>query len=408
MFFTQDRGSSWHQLKTNIPTISVRDIEIQRRESDLVVGTFGRGIYILDDYSPLRTKSGELGATHLFGVRDAWSYVVGDRYGVGEKGFLGADFYTASNPPFGAVFTYRLEQSFESASKLRRKAEIEREKEGQDTPYPSWESLRQEDREEDPSVLLIVRDADGRVVRQVSGKSSAGLHRVAWNLRWPAADPVRLSAPSFRPPWASDPQGPLVEPGRYSVSLAVRQGGELTEVEEPQFFTVKSLPQGPETSTKPEEVLAFQRKAGELYRAVRGAAALATQLNTRIDHLRVAIPRTTAAEETHEQQLRAIESQLAELELALNGDRSVSSRNEPTPWSVSARANAVYNLLLNVRSDVPMMYQESYDIAAGEFTSVLTQLQSIESDLSELEKTLEELGAPHTPGRVPVWGEASQ
>lgn len=405
VFFTQDGGASWHRLKTNFPTIAVRDIEIQRRENDLVVGTFGRGIYILDDYSPLRTAASDVEPVHLFSVRDAWSYVVGDRYGVGEKGFLGANFYTAPNPPFGAVFTYRIEDGIESAREARRKAEIALEEEGGDTPYPSWDALREEDREEEPAVLLIVRDSDGAVVRRVAGESSAGLHRTAWDLRWPATDPVSLAAPGFRAPWAADPRGPLAAPGRYTVSLAVRRNGELTELAGPQAFDVKSLPQGAETSRNPSGVVAFQRKAGELNRAVAGAGALTGELNQRIEHLKVAIPSTPSANENLEQRLRSIETRLDDLVVSLNGDSTIASRNEPTPWSITRRAGVVYGLLLNVRSDVPAMYEDSYAIAAEEFRVALAELRSIEADLGALETELERLGAPHTPGRVPDWQE---
>ncbi len=405
VFFTQDGGASWHRLKTNFPTIAVRDIEIQRRENDLVVGTFGRGIYILDDYSPLRTAASDVEPVHLFSVRDAWSYVVGDRYGVGEKGFLGANFYTAPNPPFGAVFTYRIEDGIESAREARRKAEIALEEEGGDTPYPSWDALREEDREEEPAVLLIVRDSDGAVVRRVAGESSAGLHRTAWDLRWPATDPVSLAAPGFRAPWAADPRGPLAAPGRYTVSLAVRRNGELTELAGPRAFDVKSLPQGAETSRNPSGVVAFQRKAGELNRAVAGAGALTGELNQRIEHLKVAIPSTPSANENLEQRLRSIETRLDDLVVSLNGDSTIASRNEPTPWSITRRAGVVYGLLLNVRSDVPAMYEDSYAIAAEEFRVALAELRSIEADLGALETELERLGAPHTPGRVPDWQE---
>ncbi|MEM1174505.1 MAG: glycosyl hydrolase [Pseudomonadota bacterium] len=405
LFFTQDGGASWHRLKSGLPTISVRDIEIQRRENDLVVGTFGRGIYILDDYSPLRTKQAAVESQHLFAVRDAWSYVVGDVLGYGERGFNGADYFVAPNPPFGAVFTYRLEEGIETARKTRRKVEIDIEKDGGDTPYPDWDTVRAEDREEDPAVLLIVRDSDGAVVRQVKGNTSAGLHRTAWDLRWPATNPVSLSSSGNRAPWSSDPQGPLAAPGEYTVSLAVRQQGELSEVAGPLSFTVKSLPQGQETSDTPDAVLAFQRKAGELYRAVTGAGRLSASLNQRIDHLKVAIPRTPAASESLEQRLRGIEARLDALNVRLLGDSSVSSRNEPTPWSVTRRAGAVYGLMLNVRSDVPDQYETSYAIAAREFRSVLDDLTAIDTDLSALEVELERLGAPYTPGRVPQWRE---
>ncbi len=405
VFFTQDGGENWHQLRAGIPTISVRDIEIQRRENDLVVGTFGRGIYILDDYSPLRTQVGDIDSEHLFDVRDAWSYVVGDRLGPGEKGFLGANFYTAPNPPFGAVFTYRIEESIETARAARRSAEIEIEAEGGDTPYPDWDTVRAEDREEDPSVMLIVRDSAGTVVRRVAGQTSAGLHRTAWDLRWPPTDPVSLASGGNRVPWASDPRGPLAAPGQYTVSLAIRQNGELREVAGPEPFNVRSLPQGDETSGDLAGVLEFQQKAGELYRAVRGAGALAGELNQRIEHLRIAIPRTPSADESMEQRLRAIESRLDDLLVTLNGDSSVASRNEPIPWSVTRRAGAVYGLLLSVRSDVPAQYEESYAIAAEEFRAVLEGLRSVDAGLGSLETELERLGAPHTPGRIPEWRE---
>ena len=405
LFFSQDRGESWHRMTGNFPTIAVRDIEIQRREDDLIVGTFGRGIYILDDYSALRTRADDIGESHLFGVRDAWSYVVGDRYGVGEKGFLGASFYTAPNPPFGAVFTYRLPEGIVSARDARRKAEIALEKEGADTPYPSWDTVREEDREDAPAVVLIVRDDSGAIVRQVPGETAAGLHRTAWDLRWPPTDPISLTPPDFEAPWDTGPEGPLVLPGEYSVTLAVRRNGELSEVAGPESFIVKSLPQGAETSADPASLLAFQKKAGELYRAAMGANALAEEMNQRIDHLKAAIPLTPAAGEDEEQRLRDIEERLDDLVVRLAGDTSVASRNEAVPWSITQRAGMVYGLLLNVRSDVPAMYEDSYGIAAAEFSDALESLKAIEADLGSLELDLEKLGAPHTPGRVPEWSE---
>ncbi len=405
LFFSQDRGASWQRMTGNFPTIAVRDIEIQRRENDLIVGTFGRGIYILDDYSPLRTQADDIGDTHLFGVRDAWSYVVGDRYGVGEKGFLGASFYTAPNPPYGAVFTYRLPEGIEPAREARRKAEIAREKDGEDTPYPTWDAVRSEDREEAPSVLLIVRDEGGAIVRQVPGETAAGLHRTAWDLRWPPTDPVSLTPPEFEAPWDTGPRGPLVVPGQYSVTLAVRRNGKLTEVAGPETFMVKALPQGAETSEDPDGLLAFQQKAGELYRAAMSANAMAAEMNQRIDHLKTAIPLTPAAGEREELGLRDIERRLDEVVVLLAGDTSVASRNEAVPWSVTQRAEIVYGLLLDTRSDVPAMYEDSYDIAAAEFGDVLERLKAIEADLASLEAELEQLGAPHTPGRIPEWSE---
>lgn len=405
LFFTRDGGASWHQMKANFPTIAVRDLEIQARESDLVVGTFGRGIYILDDYSPLRTPAATLANkdAHLFAVKDPWLYVEGDLWDAREKGSMGAEFFTSPNPAFGAVFTYHLGSDLQPRAKSRRASEIEAEKAGKDTPYPSWDELRKEDREEAPAVLLIVRDASGNVVRQLAGETKKGLHRTAWDLRLPATDPVNLDPPAFRPYWETPPRGPLAVPGQYSVTLSKRQGGELMALSEPRSFTVKSLPQSPETSPDPARVQAFHKQAGELYRATQGAVRHAAELQSRIRHLKAGARETPRAGEAEEQAIRAIEARLADLSVALNGDATVASRNEPVAWSISQRAGIVYQWLLDTRTPVPAFYEDSYQAAAREFATALDGLQSISQDLDALEARLESLGAPWTPGRLPEW-----
>jgi photosystem II stability/assembly factor-like uncharacterized protein len=405
LFFTQDGGENWQELKGNFPTIAVRDIEVQRRETDLVVGTFGRGIYILDDYSPLRTSVGKLSGSegHLFGVKDPWLFVEGDLWDGREKGSMGAEFFTAPNPPFGAVVTYYLDADLETRAQSRRAAEQEIEKDGGDTPYPSWDELRAEDREEDPSIVLVVKDASGNIVRQVTGETTKGLHRTAWDLRWPATDPVNLTPPETLPYWMSPPRGPLAAPGDYSVTLAKRQDGKLTELAGPESFTVKPLVMSPETSSNPEAVTAFQRKAGELYRSVHVAARLAGEMNDRIAHLKVAVSETPRASEAEARALRSLEARLADILVKLEGDGAVASRNEPVPWSVGQRASIVYQWLLDSRADVPGLYEESYAIAAEQFAALVSDLNVLGKDLDALEDRLELLGAPWTPGRSPQW-----
>ena len=111
LFFTQNGGENWIQLKSGLPTIAVRDVVIQRRENDLALATFGRGFYILDDYTPLRSDAGTVkqqDAT-LFPVRKALQFVEHSPLGLPGKSMLGANFYIADNPAFGAVFSYYVE-----------------------------------------------------------------------------------------------------------------------------------------------------------------------------------------------------------------------------------------------------------------------------------------------------------
>jgi photosystem II stability/assembly factor-like uncharacterized protein len=128
LYFTVDEGAHWIRLKGGLPTIQVRDIDIQRSENDLALGTFGRGFYILDDYTPLRQVSEQAldREAILFPAKDALRYIE-KRSRVVERG---ASFWTADNPPYGATFTYYLKDGFKTLSEQRIEAEKEAGKAG--------------------------------------------------------------------------------------------------------------------------------------------------------------------------------------------------------------------------------------------------------------------------------------
>ena len=403
LFFTQDGGTNWTPLKSGFPTIAVRDIEIQKRENDLVVGTFGRGIYILDDYSALRTKEAALGSTQLFSVRDPWLYIEGDLWDAREKGSMGAEFFTSPNPSFGAVFTYYLKDGVESLKASRRQTEIEVEKAGGDTPYPAWEAIRKEDREDDPAVFLMVRDSDGKLVRQVAGDTAKGLHRSAWDLRLPPPDPIDLVDHGERPYWELPPVGPLALPGAYTARLAVQKDGVLQEVGESQGFTVKALAASPEITSDRKALQTFQLQVAELQRAVSGTTSAIMEIEERLAHIRAALVQTPAAADAERASLRSLASRLADISTAINGDTTVASRNESVPMPIASRVGALYYGLVFSQSKVAGSYQVSYQVAVSEFAGALASLRLLEADVRTLEAALEIKGAPWTPGRIPVW-----
>ena len=407
LFYSQNRGQNWHQLKTNFPTIDVRDIEIQQRESDLVVGTFGRSIYVLDDYSPLRTNAAAVASAEatLFPVRDPWLYVEGDLWGTwgGAKASNGDNFWQADNPPFGAVFTYTLSQDLRSRAQARRKAEQEIEKTGGDTPYPSWDVLRAEDREDDPAVVFTITDEAGNVVRRITGPQKKGLHRVAWDLRYEAPDPAQVNRPE--PGLFSSPSmGPMVLPGTYTVTLGKRINGVVTPLASPQSFTVKSLQNSPEIAEDRAAVLAFQKETADLARAVSGANASSSEMRNRLAHLKVAVEALETRNDAQRARMQQIEAILDEADVALRGDRTVSSRNEPVPFSILARIGQIRGWGWSHQSPTTGSDQSALEIAKREFAGVLTQLRDVEARLTALESELEGLGAPYTPGSgVPTW-----
>ena len=405
VFATVNGGVNWTQLKGGIPPIAVRDLVIQEREGDLVAGSFGRGFFVLDDYTPLRSMSEESLDTDalLFSPRRTWMFMESRPLGYNDTAFLGDSFYSAPNPPVGAVFTYFLKEGLQSLEERRQEADEKKAETDEPRFYPSWEELRAEDRAEDPAVILTVRDTDGEVVRRLTGPVGKGLHRVSWDLRYPPSSPTSLKEPT-RNPFTSDPMGPMVVPGTYSISLSKRVGGEWAELAGPvSMETVPvghaSLPVGDRA-----ESLAFHRKAARLQRAAMAASRVAAEVQTRIDHLRKSAMDTAGGDPMWLDRLESIETQLEEIQVELEGDSTLSSRNEPTPPSILQRIGRAIRRAWTSSSAPTATQRRGYEIAAETFDPVLTDLRTlVEQDLEALEQEMEAAGAPWTPGRMPTW-----
>jgi photosystem II stability/assembly factor-like uncharacterized protein len=404
LYFTTDGGLTWIPLRSGLPTIQVRDLAIQKREDDLVVATFGRGFYILDDISPLRQLTSEVLAreAHLFPVRRAPLYIESNPLGGAGAAWQGARFYTASNPPFGAVFTYYLKEELKTRRQRRQEAEREAARQGRDVFYPPWDSLKAEDREEEPSIILTIMDPEGRVVNRITGPARAGVHRVAWDLRYPAASLARSSEDGEEARFAPN-SGPYVVPGIYRVSLAKRLDGIETPLGEPQSFEVYHL--DAERPPRSFAVLAFQRQTAELQRAVLGANALINETMSRIAALKRAVDQTPAPTGELARELRQLETRLRDVQEALNGDPTMARRQEPTPPSLVSRLNRISaSLWSSTLGEVTQTQRRQYEIVASEFGGILERLKTlVEVDLRRLEERAERAGVPWTSGRIPRW-----
>jgi hypothetical protein len=360
----------------------------------------------LDNYTPLRhlTPSDLERQAVLFPVKNAWLYVESRPLGGRTKGSQGDGFYTAENPPFGAVFTYYLQEGLKTLRQIRRAEERELVENDKPVAYPEWDALRAEERELTPAILLTVRDANGAVVRRISGPTAAGMHRVAWDLRLPATDPIRLSESDERAPWNDVPSGPLVVPGEYSVTLEKRLRGEQTELTGPVTFAVSALQLRDFAIDRPTDALTFQLQAVELSRAVRAAVKVADEAQSRLDHLRRAILATPAAGADYFDRIDAVEDQLRDLRIILEGDRTVAERNEPTSPSIRGRVGRVLYGLRRTTGAPTATQRENLAVASQRFGPLLDELTDLVTvALTGLENDLERLGAPHTPGRIPTW-----
>jgi hypothetical protein len=381
------------------------DMAIQKRENDLVLATFGRGFAVLDDYSPLRQADDALiaSAGGLLPVKDVLMYVQQSPLGGQDQAEQGANYFVAPNPPFGATFTYYLKDKLQTRRQRRLDAEKEMGKAGKDVFYPSWDSLRAEDREEDPKIILTITDSEGNVVRRMYGSNEAGFQRVSWDLTYPAAVPTDLSA---TPPdrYENVPTGPPVVPGTYTVELAKRVEGVVTPIGAPQKFVCKPLGRGSFLAADRSEVNQFQRKTARLQRAVEGADRVVGEARTRINYLKKAIDDTPAADGDLALQVRELERRLEDIRIELDGDASVARRNEATAPSISDRLNTVIYGQWATTTNPTTSHRHGYELASQQFTPLLARLkQLVTVDLVALENKAEVAGAPWTPGRFPTW-----
>jgi len=268
---------------------------------------------------------------------------------------------------------------------------------------PTRAELRAEEEEEPPAILVTITDASGTVVRRLTGPVTAGLQRLSWDLRYPAAN---LSGPppadavfDFEPP-----SGPLVMPGTYKATVAKRVDGVVMQLGPPQEFQVTVEGQENMSTADRSALVEFQQKAVKLQRAVSGATQVANSLRPRLAAIKRAINETPSLSPKLQDEATALDRRTNEIIRALSGDSEARRRNMHTPPSINDRVGYAVGAQRMSTARPTQTQVAQYDAAAQDFEAVLAQLrQLVEGDLARLEKQLEAAGAPWTPGRIPSW-----
>ncbi|HEX9081550.1 MAG TPA: hypothetical protein VF768_04675, partial [Holophagaceae bacterium] len=257
-----------------------------------------------------------------------------------------------------------------------------------------------------PEVILTVTDAAGQPVRRVTGPAKAGFHRVAWDLRFPAPDPVTLRSEEPEAPWDHVAQGPLVAPGRYAVSFALRAQGRTLPLGDPETFQAEPL--GAETLSPGDAAAlqAFHGQVARLQRAVMGADRLMHEAKTRLDYLSKAALDTPAAPPALLDRAKALAAELAGLRAELAGDPVMAKYQAPQVPAIADRVGRVVEGTWMVSTPPTETQRQNYQQAAQAFTDWLPRAKAfLDRDLKGLESALDAAGAPWTPGRLPVWNK---
>ena len=381
-------GDSWQKLP-GTPTISFRDVTIQKRENDLVAASFGRGFFVLDDYSALRefTESNLNQKGKLFSPRPAKWFVPRS-----NTGNTGADYYFAKNPEFGAVFTYHLADDYKTQKQIR--VSKEKKIKNSNIPFPGWDALDAEGRESIAKVILTIHDGAGNIINKVSQKASKGSHRIAWDLTH--FNPFAISSDgSSRRRYGGG--GAMVIPGNYSASLHLEKEGSVTPLDGPISFEVKPIREGVLKGASYEDYDSFRVALTELMKEMNAVQDVFSESIKKHKALKVALSRSNIAPGPIEGQLASLDNEINAIN-KLSGSPSRSEIGERNPATMQSYLYNAMNGMENSYGPTGIN-KKSFEIAKKMLTTIKAKVEALDSSITPIEKALKAAGAPYINGQ---------
>ncbi len=392
VYYTYNGGQNWVKLNDGV-NIAYRDIVIHRKMNDLVAGSFGRGIFILDDYTPLRTFTPQVAAqdAHLFTPRDGWWYLP-KRPFLKSKEDMGAGYYTAPNPPFGVTFTYYLREPFKTLKQQRLETEKKLQKQNKDIPFPGWELLDKEFAQQQPQVLLYVLDQNNNIVKQIKAKNKKGLNRITWDLSFTSPSPITLRTVKRGEDYPQ--RSPfLVAPGQYKAVLVAIKDGQFRVLTDTVTFSVKPLYEPTLKGAAPAEVAAFWRKISDFQ-------AQLTEQNLRFAKLKkldtlftLAYQRTSKTDRELAKILDDYHHQLVELDNRIYGSRAKREIHEQTAPTIFSRFMYVMSSVNGNTYGPTKQALEQFDIVQQEFNDIKVEIDRLKRQAQQIRERLRKAGA---------------
>ncbi|MCH2032346.1 MAG: glycosyl hydrolase [Tenacibaculum sp.] len=386
VYFTNDSGNSWVKLKSGLPNISVRDLAIQKRENDLIAGTFGRGIYILDDYSALRTINSDSEA-QLFKPRAGKWYMQRRVLGGGRKASQGDNFFVADNPPFGVEFTYYVKNNFKSKAAKRKEQEKEIEKNKGIVSVPAWSVLEDEQKEIKPKLWLFISDNDNNILRRIEVKNSKGTGRINWDL---STEPTYTISPNNV---TRNGRGYMVAPGNYYAQLFKQIEGKYSTLGNKVSFDVKAFGKKGMQGSTPDNVVSHWKNVANLSTKVSDLGSDIRESKQTITVLLKAYDRASKRNENLHSELLTLRTKILKLEQQFSGSkprREVGEKNEyPSirDYMWAASASTTYG---------PTKAHLKYLSNANKlYNSMLTDLNLIKNSIAPAKAQLKQIGAPN-------------
>ncbi len=401
VFCSTKGGNKWMKLNNGMPTIAVRDIKIQKEENDLVCGTFGRGIYILDDYSPLRM----LDKNHLdkdfilFPVKPALYY----RPMRVSGGGMGHTFFEGENPKHGAVITYYLKESLKSSKEMRKKKEKQLAKAGKDVPFPGWNNIKKEERSVSPELILQITDESGRVIKRLNAPVKKGLHRISWDLRESSRNEVHLSIPGSSSPfsysWRFRRRGNTVLPGKYYVMAFKMTDGIMKPVSQKESISCIPLSGKKLPAAEMRKISDFHTKLMAMNNDFTALSAVMGKMNEGIRYMKKALPETRKSNDNFLSEILALEGKLKNISDELWGNSTKRNRSEPSKPGISGYFRDLGSKVGSVLRPIRENEKKKFEKIKEMLTAVMNRVSLIKTnEFPKLLKKAKELGSPWIPG----------
>ncbi|HIB47888.1 MAG TPA: glycosyl hydrolase [Flavobacteriaceae bacterium] len=390
LYTSVNGGKHWTKLSGGVPTISFRDLAIQRRENDLVGASFGRGFYILDDYTALREISEEslTQEAAIFPVRDAWWYIPRSHLSFDEgKGSQGDDHFVAPNPEFGATFTYYLRDEYKTSKQKRQ--ENEKKMGTADIPFGGWEQLEKEVLETAPVLTFSIADANSTVVRNITTPAKQGIQRITWDLKYPSPFPLEKDMDATKLP-----SGILAPPGNYTATMYLTENGTTKKLADAVSFTVKPLHKGALPAASPGEYAEFINAFAATRRSVSEFQIDLEEQVGRAKALKLALQQSTMKPGTINNKLAAAIKDLQALQSDVAGNFAKNEIGEKGMPLLEDRMFAIYRGIERSTYGPTETHKQQLAIVEAQQRSNVATLNTITKLLDVVEGELKDAGAP--------------
>lgn len=389
IYVSLNQGDNWMKFSQGLPTISFRDLVIQKRENDLVAASFGRSFYVLDDYTPLRSiNSSTINKAQLFKPRKALQYQPIS----GGTSSQGASFFTAENPDYGALFTYYIPENFDSLKSKRQKKEKLLNKENKNIPFPGWQALSDEKHQDKPNVTLVIRNDKGEFVTRIHSEYKRGINRVSWNLKQPLVSNFNMETINTAKP----SRYMYSKPGIYNVTLYSIIEGETIKLGETQDFSVERIRENVLKNPMSDlEISDYSNNLIEFIASVNTITSDFEKASKKLKAFDKILKYANIAPGKLEREIHDLKKVMYNLDEKLNGNSAKKEIIEKEILSIASRISVAQRGFSKSTYGPTGMHLENFKIAKQLFSRLKPKLESFSTvDVPRIENLLKEAGVP--------------